>query len=105
MSSLPRDAGPERAGRAREDLDLDARVGGRVELVDDLLVGEMVDLDPDPRLLAGRGGVRARADVLDQAAPHVERRDEELAEALRPAEARQVVEEVGEVGRDRPRRP
>jgi hypothetical protein len=32
-------ARPEGAGRPREDLDLDTRVGGRVELRHDLLVG------------------------------------------------------------------
>ena len=101
MSSLP-PAPPraEGAGRPREDLDVDSRVGGRVELRDDLLVGEVVDLDPDARLLAGVGGSGAAADVLDQAGPHREGRDQQLPERLRPPEAGQVVEQVGEVGGD-----
>ena len=71
-----------------------------VELVDDRRVGEVVDLDPDPGVLAGGRGVGDRADVLDELLAEVERRDEELAELLRPAEAGDEVEEVGDVGGD-----
>src|ERR671937_609460 len=49
-------ARPQRAGRPREDFDLDPRVGSLVELVDDLLVREVVQLHANPRLLAGRRG-------------------------------------------------
>ena len=41
-----------------------------------------------------------RPDLLDQPVAQVERRDEELAELLRPPEAGDVVEEVGDVGGD-----
>src|SRR5262249_23611546 len=57
----PAPARPEGARRPREDLDLDARVGRGVELGDDLLVGEVVHLEPDPRLLARSGGRGATA--------------------------------------------
>ena len=61
---------------------------------------QAVDLDPDPRLLARRGGLGDRADLLDQPVAQGERRDEELAEVRRPPEPGQVVEEVGDVGGD-----
>src|SRR6266540_981913 len=90
----------EGAGGAREDLDLRPRVGCCVQLGHDLLVGEMVDLQPNARLLVRFGGFRAGANVGDDRLAHIERRDESLPEPLWPAEARQVVEEVREVGRD-----
>ncbi len=48
------------------------------------------------------GGRRRRdaPDLLDQPVAQVERRDEDLAEALRPAEAGEVVEEIGDVRGD-----
>ena len=55
------------------------------------------------RIRAGFPAAAACADgpdLLDQPVPQVERRDEELAEALRPAEAGEVVEEVGDVRGD-----
>ena len=51
-------------------------------------------------LLAGRGRLGDGADLVDQPRAQRPRRDEELAEPLRPAEAGQVVEEVGDVGGD-----
>ena len=72
----------------------------RVELVDDLRVDEVVELEPNPRMLSlGRGG-GDRADLVDEPAAKRERRDEQLAERLRPPEAGDVVEEIGDVGRD-----
>ena len=47
-----------------------------------------------------RARVGDAAGLVDQTLAQVERRDEDLAKALRLAEARQVVEEVGDVGRD-----
>ena len=43
---------------------------------------------------------RDRADLARSALAQVERRGEQLAQALRPPEAGQVVEEVGDVGAD-----
>ena len=62
--------------------------------------GEPVDLDPDARLLAVARRVGDAADLLDEPLPQGERRDEQLAEVRRPAEAGEVVEEVGDVVRD-----
>ena len=76
----PLDARPEHADRADDQVDLGARLRGLVELLDDLRVGEVVDLDPDPRVLAGGRGGADRADALDELAAQVERRDEDLAE-------------------------
>ncbi len=50
-----------------------------------------------PSLARGRGD---RADLVDEPAPQREGRDEELAELLRPPEAGDVVEEVGDVRGD-----
>ena len=55
------------------------------------------------RIRAVLAGLRRRgdpADLLDESRPHLERRHEQLAEPLRPAEAGHVVEDVGDVGRD-----
>ena len=60
-------------------------------------MGESVDLDPDVRLLPAAGRVGDAADLLDEALAQRERRDEQLAEVRRPSEARQVVEEIGDV--------
>ena len=49
---------------------------------------------------AGLGGGGRRADLLDEPLAQVERGDEQLAEALRPPEAGQVVEEVCDVRGD-----
>ena len=77
----PLDARAEHADRPDDQVDLRARLRGAVELLDDRRVGEVVHLDPDPGVLAGRGRGRAtRADALDQLPAQVERRDEDLAE-------------------------
>ena len=56
---------------------------------------------PDPRALARRGRLaRPRGSRSTSRVAQVERRDEQLAEPLRPAEAGEVVEEVGDVGGD-----
>ena len=82
------DPGPERARRARDDLDRRPRVRRRVELVDDLRVDEVVELEPDARVLPVRGRRRDRADLVDEAAAQREGRDEQLPERLRAPEAR-----------------
>ena len=43
------------------------------------------------------GGVRDLPDPLDERLAQIERGDEQAAEPLRPAEARDEVEEVGDV--------
>ena len=96
-----RNPGPQRADAAHEEIDLRAGLGGGVELVDDLRMGETVDLDPDVRLLPVAGRVGDAADLLDEALAQGERRDEQLAEVRGPPEAGEVVEEIGDVVRDR----
>src|SRR5262249_42426850 len=90
-------SGPQRADTAREDLDLRALLRGGVQLIDDVWIGERVDLDPDPSVLSV---FRDGADLGDQPLAQCERRDEDLAELARAPEAGQVVEEVGDVGAD-----
>ena len=83
-----------------EQLDLGSGFGGRIELVDHLRMGQPVDLDPDPRLLARLGGAGDQPDLLDQPLAQRERRHQQLAELRRTTEPRQVVEQVGDVGGD-----
>ena len=63
----PRSPGREHADRAHDQVDLGAGLRGLVELLDDLRVGDVVDLDPDPRVLAGGRRGADRADALDRA--------------------------------------
>ena len=100
LSLSPWHAGPERADVANDELDLGSGLRCVVELLDDRLVRERVHLDPDPALLAGRGGLGDRADLVDQPRAKCPRRDEQLAEPLGPPEPGQVVEEVGDVRGD-----
>ena len=90
----------KRADRAHDRLD--ARTGARrvVELVDDRGVGQRVDLDANPRLLSVGRRLRDAANLVDETLPQVVRRDEDLAKRRRLAEAREVVEQVGDVGGD-----
>ena len=74
--------------------------GRRVELVDQRRVDEVVELEHDPGGPARGGGGGHGADLLDEPGSHLERSDEQLAELLRAAEAGDVVEDVGDVGRD-----
>ncbi len=90
----------KRGDRAGDDVDLRTGLGCGVQLLDDALVGEGVHLDPDARRLPVLGRVGDRTDLLHEPPAKGEGRDEQLAEALRAAEAGQVVEEVGHVGRD-----
>ena len=65
-----------------------ARGRRRVQLVDHGRVDEVVQLEADPGRSRPPRPPRPRADLLDQPRPHPEGCDEQLAEALRPAEAR-----------------
>ena len=83
--------------------DLDRRAGRRrgVERLDDLRVDERVDLDPDPRRLAGRARPRAtRAISCEDPVAQEPRADEELAEDRRLGQPGDRVEDVGDVGGD-----
>ena len=96
----PLDAGTKRARRAGDDVDSSPGLGGCVELADDLGVDEMVELEPNPRVLSVVGSGRDRADLVDEPAPERERRDEQLAELLRAPEPRDEVEEIRDVSGD-----
>src|SRR5258708_1312264 len=61
---------------------------------------ETVCLHADARLLAGTGSVGDEPNLFDESLPEAERRDEELPEVRGSPEARQVVEEIGDVRRD-----
>src|SRR5690349_10214238 len=94
------DSGPQAADPSCDDVDLRTRSGGAIELLDDRVVVQRIHLDLDRRSGAGLCGGGGPADLLDQACAQVEGSDEQLTEALRLAESRQVVEEVGEIRRD-----
>ena len=91
-----RDPRPQAADAPDDQIDLRAGLGGAVELVDQLGVGEAVDLDDD----APVRGICFASDQLRQAAAEGARGDPELPEALLLAVRRQVVEELGEIGAD-----
>ena len=59
----PGDAGPQGADRAGDDVDLGAGLRGRVELLDDRLVGERVRLQPDARVLSVPAALRRSGSV------------------------------------------
>ena len=96
----PWDARPQHADRTGADLDRDARLGSGVELFDHERIDELVQLESDACCLTGGRRCGHTADLLDQPRPHRERSDKELAEPLWPAEAGEVVEEIGDIGRD-----
>ncbi len=96
----PRHAGPERAHAAHDQVDLDARARGLVELVDDGRLQQRVHLADDARALAGAGGARFRADVLDQVGMHRERRVPQVVQLHLGAGAGQQLEHVVDVFAD-----
>src|SRR5712691_8458160 len=63
-------------------------------------MGQAVDLDADPRLAPVAGRFGDVANLFDQSLAERERRDQQLAEVRRPAEAGEVVEEIGNVSGD-----
>ena len=101
FSLKPGDARPQRADAARRSMSIvRARLRGAVELLDDRLSTIAFILMPDPRRSPARRGVATAADLLDEPLPQRDRRDEHLAELLRPPEAGQEVEQVGDVRAD-----
>src|SRR5262249_49633997 len=96
----PFDAGDEGADRAHDEIDLRPRLGRAVQLVDDVRVGEVVDLDLDVCALARLGGRSNRPNPFDEPLLQVELCDEDLPEALRSPEPRDEVEEIGDVRAD-----
>ena len=72
-------------------------LAGAVQRVDGLLVHDRVDLDLDPRLLAGACGVLLAADALDQTGADSARRHQQAVEARLRRVARQLVEQAGQV--------
>ena len=92
------DARTQRAHPADEEVDPRARLGGGIELVDDLGMREPVDLDADARLLTCTRSVGDVTNLLDQPLPQREGRHEQLAETRGPAEPGEVVEEIGDIG-------
>ena len=76
-------------------------LGRGVELLDHALVRERVHLQPDAGVLALHRRLPCGADPLDQSCAQPERRDEDLPEPRGAPEAGEVVEERGDVLRDR----
>ncbi len=93
----PRNARLQRADAAFDDIDLHTGLAGAVQRVNGLLVNDGVDLDLDPRLLAGARGVLLAADALDQAGTHGARRHQQAVEARLRRVAGQLVEQAGHI--------
>src|SRR4029077_7848538 len=88
------------ADAAHDELDAHAGLRGFVERLDHRPVDEAVHLEHDTTRGPG-SRIRAHAPhFVDDALAQVGGGDEELAVALRTAEAGQVVEQVGDVGGD-----
>ena len=91
-------AGTHAADAADVKGDLHAGLAGFDELVDDVLIGEAVDLGDDARWLAGFGGCDLAIDELEEMVFHLERRDEKilaLLDKLAEAEAFKDVDGFG----------
>ena len=88
--------------RAHDEVDLRAGLRGAVELLDRSSGSvRLLHLDPDPRVLARRrGGGDRRGSARSAASRRLNGATSSLRNALRPAEAGDVVEEVGDVGGD-----
>ena len=64
-------------------------------------VDDRVELHDDPGVLAARGMLDLAIDELEESRAEAVRRDEEPAERALPRQAREDVEEVGQIGADR----
>src|SRR5262249_59731804 len=76
-------ARPQTADTAHDEVDLDAGLRGAVERVDQLLIHDLVELDPD---VAGPPRLHMRDLLVDQAQqrlPQRQRRDGDLLELVR----------------------
>src|SRR6478672_3899073 len=71
--------------------------GGAVERVDERLVDDRVDLDPDVAAAAGVDVLDLLVDEVDQARAHRARRDEQALEPGARGEAGELVEQPGQV--------
>ena len=93
----PRDSGTQGADAAHQHVDVDPRLRGPVERVDDLLIDDGVDLHPDVGRLA-RGGPRdLLLDLVDQARANGTGRDQQTLELAPRGPPGELVEEPGEI--------
>src|SRR6185312_17541242 len=70
----PRDAGPEAADAADDQLDRHASATGAVEAVDDLRIDQRVQLGPDAGRPAGLGTLGLHRDQPQEVVLHADRR-------------------------------
>jgi hypothetical protein len=86
--------GPQTADAAGVEVDAGSRRGRLVERIDQLGIGEVVELDRDPTV-----GRRLPADRVEETRTHPGGRDEQRAELLLAAVSGEEVEDVGDVRR------
>ena len=79
-----REAGPDRAGAAGNDVDLYASRARCVEGRDDRLVDDGIDLEHDLRGARGSGVLDLAVDELEEPPPQREGCDEQPAEGVLP---------------------
>src|SRR5207244_10344681 len=96
----PLDPGAQAADSAHVQVHPDPRPRRLVQRLDRALIREGVHLHRDPRRLARLVRPDGLLDLVEDPGAQVVGRDEDLAEALRPREPGEGVEEVGEIGRD-----
>ncbi len=100
FSLRPGHARAHRADAAHHEVHLHSRLRRAVQRVDGLLVHDRVDLELDPGFLAFARPVGLGVDQVDQPGAHRRGRDQQAAELRLGRVARQLVEELGEVGAD-----
>src|SRR6476620_8742446 len=97
----PRDAGPDRAERAHQQLDANTGHRRAVKRIDRQLVDQVVGLYLYSRVLAVLLVHDLSLDALDQSGPDSLWRDQEGSVRRLPRVAGEDVEEVGQIGADR----
>ena len=70
LSDTPLTPGPQRAGAAHDQVDLDAGLRGRVQRLDHGLLDQRIHLGDDARRLALLGVARLAPDRVEQMAMH-----------------------------------
>src|SRR4030081_2250602 len=83
----------QRAHAADDEIDLSARLRGRIERLDDFGIDQVVDLDGDTA-----AWLSLALDQLRDACAQAGRSDQELAVAMLAAVAGQQVEQLGDIG-------
>lgn len=89
--------GAQAADAAHDQVNPHARRAGRIQLLDELGVGEAVHLRDDTAPPAGARMLGFPADALDEPIAQGARREQEVMESVRPRVAGEQIEQLGQV--------